>query len=77
MSLRTGGTLGRTGCAESALSGGQMNLLNPKLVCCISPCVRSQTRIDELKPGMEMTGTINRLMLLHGAQVDIGAEYDG
>ncbi|KAL3149400.1 hypothetical protein ABBQ32_002196 [Trebouxia sp. C0010 RCD-2024] len=30
----------------------------------------------DLKEGQELIGTINRCMLFHGAQVDIGAQYD-
>ena len=35
-----------------------------------------QIRFEDLEEGQELVGTINRLLLLHGAQVDIGAEYD-
>ena len=35
-----------------------------------------QIKAYDLKQGQEMVGTINRCMLFHGAQVDIGAEYD-
>ena len=32
--------------------------------------------LAELEEGQELVGTINRLMLLHGVQVDIGAQFD-
>ena len=35
-----------------------------------------QIKAYDLKEGQEMVGTIGRTMLFHGAQVDIGAEYD-
>ncbi len=36
-----------------------------------------QTPLDGLKAGTEMTGVVTRMMLHHGAQVDLGAQYDG
>jgi hypothetical protein len=36
-----------------------------------------RTPLDGLREGAEMTGVVTRLMLHHGAQVDLGAEYDG
>lgn len=35
-----------------------------------------QIKFVELEEGQELTGTINRLLLIHGVQVDIGAEFD-
>ena len=35
-----------------------------------------QIKAYDIKEGQEMVGTIDRTMLFHGAQVDIGAEYD-
>ena len=32
--------------------------------------------LDELQEGQELVGTINRLLLLHGVQVDIGVQFD-
>lgn len=38
--------------------------------------IAMQIKAYDLKEGQEMVGTIGRTMLFHGAQVDIGAEYD-
>lgn len=35
-----------------------------------------QTHFWDLKEGQEHVGTIFRMMLYHGVQLDIGAEYD-
>jgi hypothetical protein len=40
-------------------------------------CLYLQASLDTVQEGQELTGTISRLMLYYGAQVDIGAEYDG
>lgn len=48
-----------------------------ELSACITQLgVCKQMKTDELQEGLELVGTINRCMLFHGAQVDIGAEYD-
>jgi len=36
-----------------------------------------QTRLADLRDGQELVGTVFRQMLYHGAQIDIGADYDG
>ena len=36
-----------------------------------------QTRLADLQDGQVLVGTVFRQMLYHGAQIDIGAEYDG
>eukprot|EP00884_Botryococcus_braunii_P010347 jgi/Botrbrau1/19313/Bobra.0073s0049.1 len=36
-----------------------------------------RTRLEDLEEGMEFTGTVRRLMMTHGVQIDIGAEFDG
>ena len=36
-----------------------------------------QIRLADLSDGQELVGTVFRQMLYHGAQIDIGAEYDG
>ena len=40
-------------------------------------CSVLQTRLADLRDGQELVGTVFRQMLYHGAQIDIGAEYDG
>ena len=37
----------------------------------------SQTRMEDLRDGQELVGTVFRQMLYHGAQIDIGCEFDG
>jgi hypothetical protein len=34
-------------------------------------------RLEDLRDGQELVGTVFRQMLYHGAQIDIGCEYDG
>jgi ribosomal protein S1 len=36
-----------------------------------------QTRFADLEEGAVLTGTVRRLMMVHGIQIDIGAEMDG
>lgn len=39
-------------------------------------CWFLQLKVADLQEGQELTGTISRCMLYHGAQIDIGADYD-
>ena len=34
-------------------------------------------KFSELKEGLVMTGKVRRLMMVHGIQIDLGAEVDG
>lgn len=36
-----------------------------------------QAALDSLVEGAELTGVVTRMMLYHGAQVDLGTVYDG
>lgn len=37
----------------------------------------SQTKLEDLKEGTVLMGAVTSLMLYHGIQLDLGAEYDG
>lgn len=34
-------------------------------------------KLEDLEEGMELTGTVRRVIMVHGVQIDIGAEFDG
>lgn len=36
-----------------------------------------RTKLEDIKEGAVLTGTVTSLMLYHGIQLDLGAEYDG
>lgn len=36
-----------------------------------------QAALDTVIDGAELTGVVTRMMLYHGAQIDLGTEYDG
>jgi hypothetical protein len=36
-----------------------------------------QAALDTVVEGAELTGVVTRMMLYHGAQVDLGTIYDG
>ena len=36
-----------------------------------------QAALDTIVEGAELTGVVTRMMLYHGAQVDLGTVYDG
>ena len=36
-----------------------------------------QAALDTVVEGAELTGVVTRMMLYHGAQVDLGTVYDG
>lgn len=36
-----------------------------------------QVKLEDLQEGMEFTGTVNKVLMLHGVVIDIGAEFDG
>ena len=37
----------------------------------------AQTALGDVVEGAVLKGTVTRLMLYHGIQLDLGAEYDG
>lgn len=55
-----------------------------KLAQEIDPCLpdpahfgEGRTALGELEEGATLTGTVTDIWLYHGAEIDIGAEYDG